>query len=82
MRLHNLYQRAEIDSIKGSLLSGTNSVLRAETQFMSRLFLTKQNRPIQWEKRAKINQCLVSKILLLTGMITVVISMLYSQSTT
>ena len=30
---------AEIDSIKGSLLSGTNSVLRAETQFMSRLFL-------------------------------------------
>ena len=30
---------AEIDTIKGSLLSGTNSVLRAETQFMSRLFL-------------------------------------------
>jgi hypothetical protein len=30
---------AEIDSIKSSLLSGTNSVLRAETQFMSRLFL-------------------------------------------
>ena len=30
---------AEIGSIKSSLLSGTNSVLRAETQFMSRLFL-------------------------------------------
>ena len=30
---------ADIDSIKGSLLTGTNSVLRAETQFMSRLFL-------------------------------------------